>query len=72
MWLPLQNCSTDYLLTLEMTGVLSFFQISEFWRQLDWPDLVDAFPMVLKLTKVSLLHLAIIPYAELFFPHYTP
>ena len=55
-----------------MTGVLSFFQISEFWRQLDWPDLVDAFPMVLKLTKVSLLHLAIIPYAELFFPHYTP
>lgn len=28
-----------------------FSQISEFWRQLDWPDLVDAFSMVLKLTK---------------------
>ncbi|XP_048763860.1 BAI1-associated protein 3-like isoform X3 [Ostrea edulis] len=28
-----------------------FSQISEFWRQLSWPDVVDSYSMVLKLTK---------------------
>ncbi|KAK3090649.1 hypothetical protein FSP39_013399 [Pinctada imbricata] len=28
-----------------------FSQVTEFWRQLNWPDLVDSFPMVLKITE---------------------
>lgn len=31
---------------------LLLFQITEFWKQLAWPDLVGAYPLVYKLTEV--------------------
>ena len=31
--------------------IVHFSQMTEFWKNLDWPDLIDALPMVRKLTE---------------------
>ena len=31
--------------------IVHLLQMTEFWKNLDWPDLIDALPMVRKLTE---------------------